>query len=145
MGLGFAVVQHELVSMFAVPWKAASSPCHVQDSQSFHPSMDATCYLWRAISPQDKTKSGGFIVDIQPSVASPISHTDNCGQAVYLQSPPFSHRDDAPPLQTRAVTADQGLISWPCCESSIIQPLPAGTFGLVPVSFCLSVCFKKNV
>lgn len=131
MGLGFAVLQHELVSMTAVPLEGSQLPlpCAGQPKLPTKPGcilLPVTCHR----SPrQDKIRRFCviFTVDIEPSVASPINHADNRGQTVYPQFPPFAFRDDAPPLQTTAVTADQGLISWPCCVSSIIQSVPAGT------------------
>lgn len=70
------------------------------------------------------------IIEIPQIVASPVKHTSNHGQHLSLQSLPFSNRNYTYLLQTRVITADQGLISLPCSESNIIQSLTAGTLDL---------------
>lgn len=71
-----------------------------------------------------------IIIEIPQTVTSPVKHTGNHGQHLYLQSLPFSHRNYICLLQNRVITVDQDLISLPCSESNIIQSLTAATLDL---------------
>lgn len=94
----------------------------------------ATRHLWCTTSPWNETEIRWFctflITEIQQTIASPVKHTNNHDQPLRLGPLPFSNGNYVRLLQTKVVTADQGLISLPCCESSIIQSLSAGTLDL---------------